>query len=42
MKDAQIHPENHEDLIVRVGGYSTKFVQMGKNSQNEIIRRYGE
>ncbi|MBR5447689.1 MAG: hypothetical protein IKV40_04620 [Clostridia bacterium] len=42
LKDAQIHPENHEDLIVRVGGYSTKFVQMGKNSQNEIIRRYGE
>ena len=41
MKDAQVHPENHRDLIVRVGGYSEKFVQMEKKSQDEIILRYG-
>ena len=40
MKDAQVRPELHEDLIVRVGGYSTKFVQMDEEGQNEIMSRY--
>ena len=42
MKDAQIHPENHEDLIVRVGGFSKKFNECYKNTQDELIKRYGD
>ena len=37
--DAQEHPENHRDLIVRVAGYSAYFVQLGKAVQDEIIGR---
>ena len=40
MKDAQIHPEAHEDLIVRVGGFSMKFIEFGKDTQDEFIMRY--
>ncbi|MBQ7500974.1 MAG: hypothetical protein IJT91_08775 [Clostridia bacterium] len=38
--DAQAHPERHGNLIVRIGGFSIQFVQLGKSSQNEIISRY--
>jgi formate C-acetyltransferase len=37
--EAQKHPENHRDLIVRVAGYSAYFVQLGKPMQEEIIGR---
>ena len=37
--DAQVHPENHQDLIVRVGGYSDRFVRLEKGLQANIIRR---
>ena len=40
MKAAQVHPEEHEDLIVRVGGFSAKFVQLERRTQDEIIARY--
>lgn len=40
--DAQKHPERHGDLIVRVGGFSIQFVQLGPEAQNEIISRYNE
>mgnify|MGYP000061006185 CR=1 FL=1 len=44
IKDAQIHPEKHRDLIVRVGGYCEFFVNLDKALQTEIINRtlYGE
>jgi len=38
--DAQEHPERHGNLIVRIGGFSIQFVQLGKSAQNEIISRY--
>ena len=38
--DAQIHPENHQDLIVRVSGYTAYFVDLGKSVQDDIIDRY--
>ncbi|MBR6918394.1 MAG: hypothetical protein IKN38_09445 [Clostridia bacterium] len=41
MKDAQIHPECHRDLIVRIGGFSIEFVQLSREVQNEVISRYG-
>ena len=40
MKDAQIHPENHQNLIVRVGGFSINFIELDTEHQNEIISRY--
>ncbi len=36
---AQVHPEKHRDLIIKVGGYSTYFVDLGKEIQNELIAR---
>ena len=40
LRDAQIHPERHGDLIIRIGGFSIQFVQLNTESQNEIISRY--
>ncbi len=37
--DAQIHPENHQDLIVRVAGYSAFFNVLSKATQDDIIGR---
>ena len=37
--DAQIHPEAHGDLIVRVGGYSDYFVKLSAGLQENIIKR---
>jgi len=37
--DAQAHPENYKDLIVRVAGYSAFFNVLSKKSQNDIIAR---
>lgn len=39
LKDAQKHPEDHKDLIVRVAGYSDYFNDLGEDLQNEIISR---
>ena len=37
--DAQNHPENHKDLIVRVAGYSAFFNVLSKKTQDDIIER---
>lgn len=37
--DAQQHPEQYPDLIVRVSGYSAYFTSLLRETQNEIIRR---
>jgi formate C-acetyltransferase len=39
LREAQRHPENHRDLIVRVAGYSDYFVDLTPALQEEIIRR---
>ncbi len=39
LKDAQLNPEKHRDLIVRVAGYSDYFNDLGESLQNEIIQR---
>jgi pyruvate formate-lyase/glycerol dehydratase family glycyl radical enzyme len=39
LRDAQKHPERHQDLIVRVAGYSDYFNDLGPELQEEIIRR---
>jgi pyruvate formate-lyase/glycerol dehydratase family glycyl radical enzyme len=37
--EAQKHPEDHKDLIVRVAGYSDHFRNLSKELQDEIINR---
>lgn len=40
LKDAQKHPENHRNLVVRVWGWSGYFCELSKEYQNHIIRRH--
>lgn len=37
--EAQRHPEEHKDLVVRVAGYSAQFVVLAKEVQDDIISR---
>ncbi len=37
--DAQVHPEKHRDLIVRVAGYSAFFNVLSRQTQDDIIAR---
>ena len=37
--DAQEHPEDHQDLIVRIAGYSAYFVEIPKVLQDDFITR---
>jgi len=39
LRDAQLHPETHRDLIVRVAGYSDYFCDLSRDLQDEIISR---
>lgn len=39
LEDAQKHPENYSDLIVRVAGYSAVFVNLTKDVQEELLSR---
>ena len=39
LRDAQQHPENYSDLIVKVGGYNATFIDLGTPIQNDIIER---
>ena len=39
LKEAQKHPDEYKDLIVRTGGYSAFFVELDKETQDTIIAR---
>lgn len=39
LRDAQLHPENYQNLVVRVAGFSAYFIHLDKAMQNEIIKR---
>lgn len=39
LRDAQVHPEEHRDLIVRVAGYSAFFNVLSRQTQDDIIER---
>ncbi len=39
LRDAQLHPERHRDLVVRVATYAAYFIELGPEMQNDIIRR---
>lgn len=37
--DARVHPERHSDLVVRISGYSARFVALSPQEQDEVIQR---
>lgn len=39
LEDAMVHPEKHENLLVRVGGYTARFVQLDKKTQLDVLQR---
>jgi formate C-acetyltransferase len=39
LKDAQQHPDQYRNLLVRVTGYNAYFVNLGREQQDEIIAR---
>lgn len=39
LRDAQVHPENHKNLRVRLGGLNAYFIALPKAQQDIIIRR---
>jgi len=39
LKEAKIKPQEHRDLIVRIGGFSAYFVQLSPEIQDDVIKR---
>jgi len=39
LREAQARPEEHRDLLVRIGGYSDYFVSLSAEMQEELIQR---
>jgi len=39
LREAQKYPERYKDLIIRVAGYSARFVELAKELQDDIIAR---
>ncbi len=39
LRDAQVHPEEYSDLMVRVSGYSALFTPLDPQVQNDLIER---
>ena len=39
LEDATEHPERHQNIVVKVTGYSAHFIQLDKTFQEEIIYR---
>ena len=40
LRDAQAHPERHQDLMVKVCGFSARFIALSKRWQDEVIERH--
>lgn len=39
LKDAMEHPENYEDLVVRVSGFSAFYTRLDRSVQLDILER---
>ena len=39
LKEAQVNPEKHSDLTVRISGYSARFTTLSSAIQNALIER---
>ena len=40
LRDAQVHPERHLDIVEKVCGFSARFVALSKRFQEEVIARH--
>jgi formate C-acetyltransferase len=39
LREAQSHPEEYRDLVVRIAGFSAYFIELDRDMQNDIISR---
>lgn len=39
LEDAMEHPERHENLVVRVGGFTARFIDLDKKTQQDVLSR---
>ena len=39
LEDALVHPERHENLVVRVGGFTARFIDLDKKTQQDVLTR---
>ena len=39
LKDAMVHPEKYQNLVVRVSGFSAYYVNLDKSVQLDILKR---
>lgn len=39
LEDALVHPELHENLVVRVGGFTARFIDLDKQTQQDVLLR---
>jgi formate C-acetyltransferase len=39
LRDAQEHPERHENLVVRIAGWCSRFTTLHRDWQEMVIRR---
>ncbi|MBI2908539.1 MAG: hypothetical protein HYX92_12915 [Chloroflexi bacterium] len=39
LRDAQAHPENHQNLVVRISGFNAHFVDLNRFVQDSVIER---
>jgi len=39
LREAQKNPDNYKNLVVRIAGFSTYFVTLNPNTQEDFIRR---
>lgn len=39
LEQAMIYPEKYQNLIVRVGGFSARFVELSRDDQAELLSR---
>jgi formate C-acetyltransferase len=40
LEDAQVHPEKYQNFMVRVSGYSARYIELPKAVQDDIMARY--
>jgi formate C-acetyltransferase len=39
LQEARIHPEQYQDLVIRIGGYTDYFVRLSPEMQDELTLR---
>ena len=39
LEDAMVHPEKYQNLFVRVGGFSARFIQLDPGTQRDVLNR---